>query len=260
MIGTGLTMVDVVLSLDEAAIAGRIVAAVAARADPAGPCRSRCRRRSTLDEVPQGSLIAAVALAADGAARRSAGGPRWTACGRTARRCGRRLSDAEQRRFLRHARPWWDVHRHRIAPEVAGRIRRLVQLGQAGDCRRPGHRHVGRGRQARRRASNGAARRRRRTISKFALAVNCTGPLGSISESKDPLLEGLFEAGLAKPDALDLGLEVDGRSRIAGARAGLGAGPADQGQILGNHRGSRYQGAGGDGRRRYRRGIGMPID
>ena len=28
------------------------------------------------------------------------------------------LSLDHQRRFLRHARPWWDVHRHRIAPEV----------------------------------------------------------------------------------------------------------------------------------------------
>src|SRR3954452_25060292 len=25
------------------------------------------------------------------------------------------LPDAEQRRFLRHARPWWDVHRHRMS-------------------------------------------------------------------------------------------------------------------------------------------------
>jgi uncharacterized NAD(P)/FAD-binding protein YdhS len=44
--------------------------------------------------------------------------------------------------------------------------------------------------------------------------VNCTGPLGSMSASQDPLLNRLFEAGLAKPDALDLGLEVDGKSRV----------------------------------------------
>ena len=28
------------------------------------------------------------------------------------------LPERQQRRFLRHAWPWWSVHRHRIAPEV----------------------------------------------------------------------------------------------------------------------------------------------
>src|SRR5690606_33825797 len=30
----------------------------------------------------------------------------------------RSLGEAEQRRFLRHAVRYWDIHRHRIAPEV----------------------------------------------------------------------------------------------------------------------------------------------
>ena len=40
------------------------------------------------------------------------------------------LPPAEQRRFLRHARPWWDVHRHRIAPEVAQRLHEMVAEGR----------------------------------------------------------------------------------------------------------------------------------
>jgi hypothetical protein len=32
------------------------------------------------------------------------------------------LGDEERRRFLSHLRPWWDVHRHRIAPAIADRI------------------------------------------------------------------------------------------------------------------------------------------
>jgi uncharacterized NAD(P)/FAD-binding protein YdhS len=31
----------------------------------------------------------------------------------------RSLPIEEQRRFLRHARSYWDVHRHRVAPEIA---------------------------------------------------------------------------------------------------------------------------------------------
>src|SRR5690606_23212635 len=36
----------------------------------------------------------------------------------------------EKRRFLRHLRPWWDVHRHRMAPEVAARIETALRTGR----------------------------------------------------------------------------------------------------------------------------------
>ena len=31
----------------------------------------------------------------------------------------RELSPADRRRFVRHVRPWWEVHRHRMAPPIA---------------------------------------------------------------------------------------------------------------------------------------------
>ena len=65
----------------------------------------------------------------------------------------------------------------------------------------------------------------------FALVVNCTGPLGSISASGDPLLDSLFEQGLARPDALDLGLEVDEVSRIAGSDRAWAVGPLCKGKF-----------------------------
>ena len=138
------------------------------------------------------------------------------------------LDEVQQRRFLRHVRPWWDVHRHRIAPEVAGRIRRLVQLGQleivAGrvtDMWTDGQQ------------LDVAIRRRgmkQATDHRFALVVNCTGPLGSISASEDPLIRSLFERGLARPDLLDLGLEVDGGSRVAGSERAWAIGPLTKGR------------------------------
>src|SRR5205823_2252619 len=36
------------------------------------------------------------------------------------------LGPEQQRRFLRHARAWWDVHRSRIAPEVAKTVAGLI--------------------------------------------------------------------------------------------------------------------------------------
>ena len=35
------------------------------------------------------------------------------------RRLWGRLLETERRRFLRHVCPYWEVHRHRVAPEVA---------------------------------------------------------------------------------------------------------------------------------------------
>jgi uncharacterized NAD(P)/FAD-binding protein YdhS len=36
----------------------------------------------------------------------------------------------DRRRFLRHLRPWWDVHRHRKAAQVADRIDAARSSGQ----------------------------------------------------------------------------------------------------------------------------------
>jgi uncharacterized NAD(P)/FAD-binding protein YdhS len=66
---------------------------------------------------------------------------------------------------------------------------------------------------------------------KFCLAVNCTGPLGAISATRDPLLLSLFDAGLAEPDELELGLEVDAGSRISGAQRAWATGPLTKGKF-----------------------------
>lgn len=39
------------------------------------------------------------------------------------------LPEAEQRRFLRHLRPWWDTHRHRMAPPIGQQILGLIDQG-----------------------------------------------------------------------------------------------------------------------------------
>jgi uncharacterized NAD(P)/FAD-binding protein YdhS len=225
LIGTGLTMIDVVLSLDEAGHRGRICAlsrrGLAPRAhaehDPA-PVK--------IDEVPHGSLKQLWSWLRSQSARVG-----WRAAVDSIRpythQIWQALTHADRRRFLRHARPWWDVHRHRIAPEVAGRIRKLVQEGRL---------HIVAGRvksMSEQTGSLSVAIQRRgmqdaKSVS-FGLAVNCTGPLGSISESDDPLLNSLFDGGHARPDSLDLGLEVDGRSRIAGAKRAWALGPLTKG-------------------------------
>ena len=236
--GTGLTMIDVVLSLDEAAHRGRIVALSRRGLAPRAHAEFEPAPVG-LDEVPRGSLGALWRWL-----RRRGAEVGWRAAVDSLRphshALWQGLGESEQRRFLRHARPWWDVHRHRIAPEVAARIKRLIQTGRleilAG---RVTDMWVESGELAVRIARRGLAppplgtAERSPSPSKlreerFAIAVNCTGPLGAISASSDPLLRSLLEAGLARPDALDLGLEVDGRSRWA--ERGWAVGPLTKGR------------------------------
>ena len=64
----------------------------------------------------------------------------------------------------------------------------------------------------------------------FAFAINCTGPLGSIAHSKDPLLNSMFAEGHARPDSLGLGLEVDDRARLVGTDNAWAVGPLTKGK------------------------------
>ena len=122
------------------------------------------------------------------------------------------LTHEEQQRFLRHARPWWDVHRHRIAPEVAAIVAGMIAGGQleivagriASALETPG----GVGVEYRRR---GSGRSRTET---FAYVFNCTGPLHSVMRSTDPLLRSLLDARQVKPDHLGIGLDINGTCRV----------------------------------------------
>lgn len=208
LIGTGLTMVDLVLSLDAAGHGGNIVA-VSRRGQIPRSHADFTPAPVAADEVPHGSLRAIWRWLRSRSAEVG-----WRAAVDSLRPHSHPLWQSfdlqDQQRFLRHGRPWWDVHRHRIAPEVAatiarligeGRLRimagRVVSASEASDCidveLRP----------------RGAAARHMT----FACAINCTGPLHSIERTRDPLLRSLFDAGQVRADQLGIGLAVDENSR-----------------------------------------------
>jgi uncharacterized NAD(P)/FAD-binding protein YdhS len=118
------------------------------------------------------------------------------------------LDADEHRRFLRHARPWWDVHRHRIAPEVGATVARLVGEGRleilAGRIVSADGKADAVDVQYRRRGSASVQSLR------AAYAFNCTGPLHSITHTKDSLLRSLLDAREVSPDHLGIGVKVSG--------------------------------------------------
>ncbi len=213
LVGTGLTMVDLVLSLDAAGHRGRIVA-VSRRGQIPRSHADFDPAPIGLDEVPAGNVRALWRWL-----RRRSAQVGWRAAIDSLRphshALWQGLGAEQQRRFLRHARPWWDVHRHRIAPQVAQTVARLVGEGRleliAG--RIVGTRRVGDQLEVeirRRGAASGQTMR-------FAYAFNCTGPLHAIERTRDPLLRSLFDGGQILPDQLGIGLDIDERSRAAPA-------------------------------------------
>lgn len=127
-----------------------------------------------------------------------------------------RSADAQTRgRFLRHLRPYWDVHRHRLAPAVAEQIAGLRASGRI-DLRA--------GRLLRVETGEGGMRavvRPRGAPHEEAIPVqriiNCTGPLGDLSRTHDPLLVHLRDTGLIRADALSIGIDVDQQARAIAA-------------------------------------------
>ena len=212
IIGTGLTMVDVVLLLDARGFRGRIVA-LSRRGllpRPHGPGSDWQK----IDERPATTvsrLLQAVRGRGDGIGWRNAVDelrPFTQAMGGNA-------SEAERARFLRHLRPWWDVHRHRLAPEVHARLMAVIERGQleviAGKTRGFDEQPDGIAVQFRRRSADVAETLVAERI------VNCTGPLGDLARTQEPLLQKLAARGLIRPDAAHLGIDVDNQGQTIAA-------------------------------------------
>jgi len=116
------------------------------------------------------------------------------------------LDAVERARFLRHVRPWWDVHRHRAAPETAQAIERMIASGDLSvrAARILGYRPVANEVEVTIRP-RGASEAGRVHVDRV---INCTGPSSDVRRLADPLLDAMLSRGLLRPDPLGLGLET----------------------------------------------------
>ncbi len=117
-----------------------------------------------------------------------------------------RLDAVERARFLRHVRPWWDVHRHRAAPATAEAIDRMIAAGELSvrAARILGYRSVATEVEVTIRP-RGAGEAGRIHVDRV---VNCTGPSGDVRRVGDALLDVLLAKRLIRPDPFALGLET----------------------------------------------------
>lgn len=119
----------------------------------------------------------------------------------------RSLPENEKKRFMRHARPYWDAHRHRVAPEVSEMLSQLVHEGRV-------QVHAGRITGYREEEDLALVSYRRRrdgqtNVLRVGRVINCTGPEADWRRIDNSLLSSLFAQRLARPDPLFLGMDVD---------------------------------------------------
>ena len=124
------------------------------------------------------------------------------------------LPAVERARFLRHVRPFWDTHRHRMAPQVSDSIDTLLAIGaievRAG--RVTDVRHDGTTLRVSWWPRGGASSEELEA----AWIINATGPSPDLRGRTSRLFEALRERGLIRPDGLGLGLDATQEGAVIG--------------------------------------------
>lgn len=214
VIGTGLSMVDVVFSLNAAGHRGEVVAVSRHGLMP--------RVHGHSEDIPP---LLDEADARQGVLHSLRKFRRALAEGRADWRSAmdglrpvidllwRALPPAEQDRFLRHLKPYWEVHRHRMPAQSAdlllGRAARSLLAVEAGKIAslvlsRDGV-------EAAVRVRGTPVTRRHR----FHWVINCTPPAAPV-RAADSLPTALAAAGLVRPDRTGMGLDVDPDGTVLG--------------------------------------------
>ncbi|RWP60391.1 FAD/NAD(P)-binding protein [Mesorhizobium sp.] len=113
---------------------------------------------------------------------------------------------ASRRQFFRHLKAWWDIHRHRMAPEAGERLSKAIASGQLRVI-------AGRGLDVTPDDAGFAARLRRRNSQlveeiRVAHVYECAGVIADPGKSTNPLIRSLLAAGVVRADPLRIGLDV----------------------------------------------------
>ncbi|WP_151719045.1 FAD/NAD(P)-binding protein [Gemmobacter serpentinus] len=220
ILGTGLSMVDQVISLLKSGHQGEILA---------------MSRRGLLPQVHHAGQPRAIQLAAVPLGAQASEILRWLRLeARAAEAAGGTWRDAvdglrpyiralwsslpvaTRSRFLRHGAAWWEVHRHRLPPESAALLQEaqargqlILQRGAFLDATREG---------------DGVTLRYRPRGTKVvaglqvAAVIDCRGIRRDPEAHATPLVQNLLADGLARIDPLRIGLETDRQAALVDAR------------------------------------------
>lgn len=220
-VGTGLTMVDGVLTLLGQGHKGPIFAL--SRRGLLPLTRTFCSPLPmTLEDFPQKTVSSVMRVLRQKAREAADKQMPWDAVMDGVRpwvqALWQRFSLEEKRRFLRHACPWWDIHRHRapsqsieVVHEAMKRGQMQVMAGRLRSCLAQEDEDLVRVRWT----PKGKERQETLLVKKI---INCTGPSGDYRIISHPLIKDLFQKGLAAPHPLGLGFSATAQGEVLGTR------------------------------------------
>lgn len=211
IVGAGLTAVDIIVQCAELGCRGTIHALSRRGLRPQAHRPGLKPHPPFLDPDRLPRTIRETLHAVRAEVRRARqSGEDWRAVIDALRPCSQALwqgfSWEERARFLRHVRPYWEGHRHRVAPQTAQIIARMEAEGRLKF-------HAGRLVSLRDQPDGAAALIKLRGREEFvalrvAKVINCTGPRTDYSKYQHPLLVNLLAAGLIGHDPLALGIDA----------------------------------------------------
>ncbi|MBH8575404.1 FAD/NAD(P)-binding protein [Nostocaceae cyanobacterium CENA369] len=211
LIGTGLTMVDMVLSLHDRQHRGKIYAVSRRGLFPLKHQASQPYPTFVSLETSPNTARGWLRRLRDEVKVATAQGYDWRGVIDSLRpitqKIWQKLPTVEKQRFLRHLTPYWDVHRHRIAQKVADVVQEMLDSGQL---------TISAGRiQEYQAFPDGVAvtilgrKTQTNTVLHVQRVVNCTGVAADYRRSPHPLIANLRSQGLIRANTIGLGLSAD---------------------------------------------------
>jgi uncharacterized NAD(P)/FAD-binding protein YdhS len=210
LVGSGLTSVDVVISLREQGFSGKIHMLSRHGLLPQSHKATRPWQAFIENDSPR-TVRGLLQLIREQARRAEACGDDWRAVIDSLRpgtqKIWQSLPVEEKRRFLRHLRTHWDVHRHRVAPQIGAQLAAEITDGKL-------ETHAGRLVEYRESACGVDANFRERHTGQLRTlclnrVINCTGPDSDFRRVHNTLLRDLIRRNLARTDSLFLGLDTE---------------------------------------------------
>lgn len=207
ILGSGLSMIDTVLKLQSCGFAGKIHAISR---------RGLIPKSHVDDSVPEVFVSIPISLSPLRALRwirnqarnASERGKSWHSVVDSFRPYSNRIwaswNTREKRQFLRHLKSYWDVHRHRMAPEIEFSIQDLqnrkkleIISGRIGEIE-----------YVRKEFAIRFTRRGRRVNETLYsdYVIDCSGPTGNLNLNDNPLLSSLKRNFGLKEDSLKMGI------------------------------------------------------